>query len=70
MKRTEAINIILNKMSGYSNKEDAAESALKELEESGILPPARGLTYEDLHAMRIVLTNVEQFKYYHTWDKE
>jgi hypothetical protein len=63
MKRSEALSIILNKMSGYSNKEDAAESALKELEASGMLPPERVIEVKDIR-----LKTYTKLSY--TWDKE
>lgn len=49
---------------------EECQEVLDIIESSGMLPPARGLTYEDLNAMRIVMPSNEQFRYYHTWDKE
>jgi hypothetical protein len=75
MKRSEIVNLIETKLYDMNVDSNGAtemvgDSLLKVLEQAGMLPPVRGLTYDDLHALRFVVPSNEQFRYYHTWDKE
>lgn len=77
MKRSEMIKLIdelldihHRHVEGYETIDDPAKLFLDKIEEAGMLPPVRGLTYDDLAAMRIVIPSNEQFRCYHTWEKE
>lgn len=73
MKRSEVIEAIHNYTTTLNipNGDMTIDEHILNLVESlGMLPPARGLTYDDLAAARHVMHSEQLFRYYHMWDKE